>query len=268
MASPPFGINISVPADNDIVSQFPAVNRSDKDQLQSWIEVDHDTNGNHTVIHMPYQGSAPATPSSSIGAMYLDVNGNLVIKRSDGVIYYLGVPPGNVSFTAGATADNGWALANGGTQPRTGVGAALFSRIGTTYGSGDGSTTFNVPDIRGRYIISVDGGISRVTSTYFGTSPILGAVSTTLDHITLVTANLPPYTPSGSVSSTTSFAALQTDGPTIATPSSGVPPSLPRPWVSGTPTISSSFSGTPQGGTSTPFSTIGPAIVLQAQIKL
>lgn len=48
---------------------------------------------------------------------------------------------------AGAVAPDGWLICDGREISRT-VYAGLFSVIGTTYGSGDGSTTFNVPDLR------------------------------------------------------------------------------------------------------------------------
>jgi len=50
---------------------------------------------------------------------------------------------------AGAAAPSGWLLCDGTAVSRTAY-AQLFNQIGTTYGVGDGSTTFNVPDARGR----------------------------------------------------------------------------------------------------------------------
>src|SRR6187399_3268192 len=57
-----------------------------------------------------YQATAPATPAAGSAAIYFDVNGNPVVKRPDGSIAHLGVPPGTVAWTAGAAADVGWAL--------------------------------------------------------------------------------------------------------------------------------------------------------------
>ena len=55
--------------------------------------------------------------------------------------------------------------------------AALFAGMGTTYGAGDGSTTFNLPDKTGRVSAMKEAGASRLTSTYFGgNSTLLGAV--------------------------------------------------------------------------------------------
>jgi microcystin-dependent protein len=54
--------------------------------------------------------------------------------------------------------------------------AALFAIVGTTYGSGDGSTTFNLPDKGERVSVMKVSSASRLTSTYFGgNSTALGA---------------------------------------------------------------------------------------------
>lgn len=60
------------------------------------------------------------------------------------------VPSGSVMTFAMNTAPTGWLKANGAAVSRT-TYAALFSAIGTTFGVGDGSTTFNLPDMRGRF---------------------------------------------------------------------------------------------------------------------
>lgn len=59
--------------------------------------------------------------------------------------------PGDVKFVAYASAPAGWLKANGAAISRT-TYARLFAAIGTTYGVGDGSTTFNLPDGRGEFI--------------------------------------------------------------------------------------------------------------------
>jgi microcystin-dependent protein len=72
-----------------------------------------------------------------------------------------GIPTGFVSFFAGTSAPAGWAVANGAAISRT-TFAALFAAIGTTWGVGDGSTTFNLPDLRGRAPVG-SGGTSDAT---------------------------------------------------------------------------------------------------------
>ena len=66
-------------------------------------------------------------------------------------------PPGVISYTAASSAPTGWLKANGAAVSRA-TYAALFAAIGDYYGPGDGSTTFNVPDLRGYHIRSLDDG--------------------------------------------------------------------------------------------------------------
>ena len=72
------------------------------------------------------------------------------------------VPTGVLNPYAGATAPAGWLLCFGQAISRT-TYSTLFTAIGTTYGVGDGSTTFNLPDMRGQGTAGLDnmGGTSR-----------------------------------------------------------------------------------------------------------
>jgi microcystin-dependent protein len=65
------------------------------------------------------------------------------------------VPPGALMPYAASTAPSGWLIANGSAISRS-TYAALFSAIGTTYGVGDGATTFNIPNLQGRVIAGQD----------------------------------------------------------------------------------------------------------------
>lgn len=66
-------------------------------------------------------------------------------------------PPGTVMYFAGRNPPAGWLKANGAAVSRT-TYAPLFAAIGTIYGSGDGSTTFNLPDVRGEFVRGWDDG--------------------------------------------------------------------------------------------------------------
>ncbi|WP_456622134.1 phage tail protein [Bradyrhizobium sp. P5_C12] len=71
--------------------------------------------------------------------------------------------------------------------------AGLFALIGTTYGVGDGSTTFNLPDKTERVSVMKASAPSRLTSTYFGgNSSQLGAVGGAESHV-LTTAEMPSH---------------------------------------------------------------------------
>lgn len=68
-----------------------------------------------------------------------------------------GVKAGTVAFFAANTTPQGWLKANGATISRAAY-AALFAAIGTTYGAGDGATTFTLPDCRGEFLRGLDDG--------------------------------------------------------------------------------------------------------------
>ena len=62
---------------------------------------------------------------------------------------------GDIKIHTTSTVPNGWLLCNGAGVSRT-TFSNLFAEIGTTYGTGNGSTTFNIPDLRDRYIIGAN----------------------------------------------------------------------------------------------------------------
>lgn len=82
------------------------------------------------------------------------------------------VPAGAIFPYAGSTAPSGYLLANGALVSRT-TYASLFAAIGTTYGAGDGSTTFAIPNLQGRFplgksatrALAVSGGAETHTLT-------------------------------------------------------------------------------------------------------
>ena len=80
-----------------------------------------------------------------------------------------GVPAqsGQISFFAMNTAPTGWLKANGAAISRT-TYSALFDAIGTTFGAGDGSTTFALPDMRGEFPRGWDDGRGVDSGRSFG----------------------------------------------------------------------------------------------------
>jgi microcystin-dependent protein len=78
----------------------------------------------------------------------------------DTALAQLLVPTGSMTATACATAPSGWLLCDGTSYLRTDL-PDLFTAIGTNYGSVDG-THFNVPDLRGRVPVGVDGAANRL----------------------------------------------------------------------------------------------------------
>lgn len=76
---------------------------------------------------------------------------------------------GMIAFFAMNSAPSGWLKANGAAVSRT-TYANLFAAIGTAYGSGDGSTTFNVPDMRGYFPRALSDGASIDSGRGIGTT--------------------------------------------------------------------------------------------------
>ncbi|MBP8178734.1 MAG: tail fiber protein [Spirochaetes bacterium] len=88
----------------------------------------------------------------------LSINGsNLTISSGNTVALPTPqMPSGCIMAYGGTTAPSGWLACDGSAVSRT-TYAALYAVIGNAYGSGDGSTTFNLPDLRGRFLRGVDG---------------------------------------------------------------------------------------------------------------
>lgn len=67
---------------------------------------------------------------------------------------YIGNPPGTLHQFAGGSAPDGFLMCDGSAVSRS-TYSVLWTTIGTAYGAGDGSTTFNLPDLRGRIPVGV-----------------------------------------------------------------------------------------------------------------
>ena len=104
------------------------------------------------------------------------------------------VPIGAVSPYAGSSAPSGWLLCYGQNVSRT-TYSALFSAISTTFGSGDGSTTFTLPDLRGRVAAGKDnmGGSSASRLVNMVSGGTLGASGGAERH-QLSTGEMPAHT--------------------------------------------------------------------------
>jgi microcystin-dependent protein len=90
---------------------------------------------------------------------------------------------GEIRMFAGNFAPVGWALCNGQTMPIS-QNTALFSILGTTFG-GNGTTTFNLPDLQGR--VPVNQGTGAGLSSY-----LLGQTGGT-ESTTLLIGNMPSH---------------------------------------------------------------------------
>ncbi len=91
---------------------------------------------------------------------------------------------GTIQMYGGSSAPQGWSLCDGSALSRTATNTAnLFAVIGTSFGTGDGSTTYNIPDLRGRV------GVGKNSATFV----TLGATGGEETHV-LTTPEIPSHT--------------------------------------------------------------------------
>jgi microcystin-dependent protein len=103
---------------------------------------------------------APTTGDHLTNKTYVDAQVATAVAR---------MPAGVVAMHAASTAPTGWLECNGTAVSRT-TYAALFTAISTTWGAGDGSTTFNVPDLRGEFVRGWDHGKGTDAGRTFASS--------------------------------------------------------------------------------------------------
>jgi microcystin-dependent protein len=171
----------------------------------------HTTNGATVTLNVDGLGAKPlrSAPSVELPAGVL-VQGTpycALYNSSDAAFYLHGfftnpysIPVGaSIDFWGSSAPNSSFVLAYGQAISRT-TYSTLFAMFSTTYGSGDGSTTFNVPDLRGRVIAGKDdmGGSaasrigSVVTDNGTITGATLGSVGGSSTH-TLTTAEMPTH---------------------------------------------------------------------------
>lgn len=197
------------------------------------------------------------------GGATLAINaGESLILYCDGIKWLSvgkssGVPSGALVPFAGSSAPAGWLMCYGQAVSRT-TYASLFAAISTGYGVGDGSSTFNLPDLRGRVPAGKDdmGGsaASRLTTAGSSVDGATLAASGGVQNVTLTAAQsgLPAHTHTYTLNTTTG-----------ATPSTGSNGDNGVPTNPTTPTTSST------GGTSaaSAHSNVQPSIITNYIIK-
>ncbi len=141
------------------------------------------------------------TVMSIIKANFTDHESRIVSLEAATIVN--GFMCGEIRIWANNSLPPGFLWCDGSAVSRTVDYADLFATIGTTFGVGDGSTTFNLPDLRGRVPVGQDdmnntvgtggGAISRVTTAGSGIDgATLGATGGAQNH-TLITAELPVH---------------------------------------------------------------------------
>jgi microcystin-dependent protein len=146
---------------------------------------------NVTMLRKGTLGARPTAATAKSGGYYLATDTS-VLYLSDGTNWITindnVVPIGSIQgFGANADpSDARWVRCDGRAISRS-TYAALFTLLSTTYGVGDGSTTFNIPDLRGRTLVAVDGAAARLAA-----NDTLGASSGAETH-TMTAAEMPAH---------------------------------------------------------------------------
>lgn len=172
----------------------------------------HVTNGATVTLNVDSLGAKPlrSAPNVELAAGVL-IQGTPYVatyNNSDSAFYlhgFYGASPyliplgGIIDFTGTIAPNSNFVLPFGQAISRT-TYAAYFAMVGTTFGTGDGSTTFNVPDLRGRVIAGKDdmggsaagiiGSVATDNGTIVGTT--LGAKGGTPTHV-LTSSEMPQH---------------------------------------------------------------------------
>jgi microcystin-dependent protein len=129
--------------------------------------------------HNEYILASGARPfSAAVSGVAATTSTHLVTKAQLDAVSSASAPTGTITMFAGTSAPSNWLMCDGTAVSRT-TYSALFGIIGTTYGPGNGSTTFNLPDFQNRLPMGADitvalGGTSgntTVNSSHTHTGP-------------------------------------------------------------------------------------------------
>lgn len=113
-------------------------------------------------------GSRAMTGELLLAADAVNALGAVTKQQMDAAVASV-IAPGALQAFAMSSAPSGWLKANGAAISRS-TYATLFAAIGTTFGAGDGSTTFNLPDLRGEFVRGWDDGRGVDSGRGFGTA--------------------------------------------------------------------------------------------------
>jgi microcystin-dependent protein len=250
----------------------------------------HATNGAVVTLNVDSTGAKPLRPAPSVelpsGTLIQGTPYVATYNGSDGAFYLQGgvsnpynIPVGGLlPYVGGASPNSAFALPYGQAISRATYGA-LFSIISTTFGSGDGSTTFNLPDLRGRVIAGLDnmGGSSASRLSTAMTSTSMGNTGGA-QQVTLGPNNLPPYTPQGSFTGTLQVGVGYSGAGNDNIAATGGQHVVSDIVTYSTGTLGNivlnvnqntfAFVGNAQGGSSLPFNAIPPTMVANFILRI
>ncbi|MCK1402015.1 tail fiber protein [Bradyrhizobium sp. 4] len=237
--------------------------------------------GGDTIIIDTASGITPVPPGTLItggvySAVYYNTGNNWRLKDFYQLPFTVPIG-GMIDYFGISTPSSNFVFPFGQNVSRT-TYAALFALFGTAFGVGDGSTTFGLPDLRGRVTAGADnmGGSAagRLTDAVAGIDSLGDAGGA--QSRTLITANLPPYTPSGALSISNGAITINGAVNYVYSDSGGGGlggggnfghagyNNLSASQAASTGTLV----GVAQGGTSTPVLNVQPTIVVNKLLRI
>jgi microcystin-dependent protein len=242
----------------------------------------HATNGATVTLNVDSLGAKPLRSAPNVelaaGVIIQGTPYTATYNSADGAFYLQGLfgNPYNIPIGAGldfwgTTAPNSsFAFPYGQAISRT-TYSALFAIVGTTYGNGDGSTTFNLPDKRGRISVGLDtmGGTAagRVTSAAGGVDGTTIGATGGGQTYTMQRSDLPNVSPTFTGSSsplnvTSNNSVSQGGSSGSGFSSGGAYPTLVISTIAGNVTPQGTVQSLNGGVTQTAMKTIPPSIVV------
>lgn len=264
MAVPPFNLDIANPNDTGITAQFPANERTYRDNVASYLNTEHDINtGFHKFqsLTTTQKNNLTSPPNGMI--VYDTTAGQLQLNTGTSgapvwTATIIGNPPGTIIDFAGAAAPAGYLVCDGSAVSRT-TYANLFAAVGVLWGNGDGVTTFNLPSLSRRATVGSGGT---------GTGTLGNVVGNTggEEAHTQAVAELPAHTHIATVTDPGHFHNVDTDngaisGSKFAQNNIG---SVQEPTHTATTGITVTNANT---GSGNPFNVIQPSAVVLKCIK-
>jgi microcystin-dependent protein len=179
------------------------------------------------------------------------------------------IPIGAMIDYAGTTAPSSNFVFPYGQQVSQSTYATLYSRFGSNAYGSDGGGLFYLPDLRGRVVAGKDnmGGSSANRILDLIDGDVLGTVGGN-ETRTLLTANLPAYTPAGSISNGAIDDGGAITGAATFSATIGAGVAVPNGTGAASSQGTSTFTGTAQGGTSTAFGILQPTIILNKILRI
>jgi len=159
---------------------------------------------------------------------------------------------GEIRMFGGNFAPAGWMFCDGSTLPIS-ENDVLFNLIGTTYG-GDGQTTFNLPDLRGR--VPIHQGTNPSTGTGFTIGEAAG-----VETVTLTTQQVPQH--SHGLAATTAIGTQSNPGGNLLANSQG-----PQPYIQEDPDAGLNVQALAAAGGSQPHDNMQPYLGINFIISL